>query len=73
MSGWPGSESADFGNDDHIDHIFRQKIEAPLLDRIAELEAALRGLLHYADRFPDKPHVAVAHEIHVARAALKKS
>jgi len=42
MSGWPGSESADFGSDDHIDHIFRTKIEAPLLGRIEELEAIVR-------------------------------
>lgn len=45
MSGWPGSESADFGSDDHIDHIFRAKIEAPLLDRIADLEAALEKIV----------------------------
>lgn len=44
-----------------------------LAARTAELEAALRGLLNYADRFSDKPHVAVAAEIHAARAALKKS
>lgn len=38
--------------------------------RITELEAALRSLLHYVDRYQDQPTVAVAPEIMRARKAL---
>ena len=45
-------------------------LEGMAAGRIAELEAALRGLLNYVDRYADRREVAVASEIKAARKIL---
>lgn len=56
MSGWWGSESANFMNDEHVEHIRRQKIEAALRELVDACIAEF-GDGEEAPREPDESSV----------------